>query len=326
MSIADEILELQTTEGKLATDKIDIEAVITTKGGTLSQNSGFDTFAADIATIPSQDDTEFKNLIQRTGTSITIPNGTTKIGGHVFQEYTNIRNIIIPHSVTAIGASAFSGCTNLADIVLPNIVTLGAKFMENCASIDRIVIPSITSIEGSSFSGCVNLEIAILLLGTNYDYYWGIRNSAFSNCKKLQKIVIASDRALLQLGSLNTFSNTPFAGYNSLVGTAYVPHIQVTTGGVTKWLKEWYQEATNWSSLYQNGTCVFVEMAEQTFAGDGTTTAFTMTNPPSEIFYIRINGDYIREYEYTYENGVITFNEAPANNASIVVFYDGGTV
>ena len=45
MSIASQITAL-------GTDKTDIANAITAKGGTLSQNYGFDTFAADIANIP----------------------------------------------------------------------------------------------------------------------------------------------------------------------------------------------------------------------------------------------------------------------------------
>lgn len=45
MSIANQIAALNA-------DKTDIAAAITAKGGTLSQNAGFDTFATDIANIP----------------------------------------------------------------------------------------------------------------------------------------------------------------------------------------------------------------------------------------------------------------------------------
>lgn len=45
MSIANQIAALNA-------DKTDIAAAITAKGGTLSQNAGFDTFAAEIANLP----------------------------------------------------------------------------------------------------------------------------------------------------------------------------------------------------------------------------------------------------------------------------------
>ena len=56
--------------------------------------------------------------------------------------------------------------------------------------------------------------------------------------------------AICALGNTNSFTNTPMAGYNSLTGTVYVPEDLISS----------YQTATNWSTLYNNGTVTFTKI------------------------------------------------------------------
>lgn len=48
--------------------------------------------------------------------SISLPNGTTKIGNNAFMGCSKLRRIVIPASVMEIGGLAFMGCENLSDI------------------------------------------------------------------------------------------------------------------------------------------------------------------------------------------------------------------
>ena len=57
-----------------------------------------------------------KSLIERTATSITIPNSVTSIGSNAFSHYTALTSVTIPNHVTSIGVGVFSYCTNLTDI------------------------------------------------------------------------------------------------------------------------------------------------------------------------------------------------------------------
>ncbi len=57
-----------------------------------------------------------KSLIERTATSITIPNSVTSIGSGAFYGCDSLTSVTIPASVTTIGIRAFSGCTSLTDI------------------------------------------------------------------------------------------------------------------------------------------------------------------------------------------------------------------
>ena len=49
-------------------------------------------------------------------TTLTIPNGVTKIGNKAFNDCYKLASVTIPNSVTKIDLAAFSGCTSLASV------------------------------------------------------------------------------------------------------------------------------------------------------------------------------------------------------------------
>ena len=56
-------------------------------------------------------------------TSVTIPDGVTKIGNYAFNGCKALTSVTIPNSVTFIGGSAFYGCEALTSVTIPNSVT-----------------------------------------------------------------------------------------------------------------------------------------------------------------------------------------------------------
>ena len=74
----------------------------------------------------------------------------------------------------------------------------------------------------------------------------GIGANAFANCYSLTKLVIRKT-SVCTLGNTSAFTNTPMSGYNGLTGTVYVPSSLISN----------YQTATNWKTLYNNGTVTF---------------------------------------------------------------------
>lgn len=64
-----------------------------------------------------------------------------------------------------------------------------------------------------------------------------------------------------------------------------------------------------------------VSALTQTFAGNGSTTAFTVTDKPEKLIGVTVDGTATTEYSYDKSSGVLTFNTAPASGKAIIVTY-----
>lgn len=116
----------------------DVAAAIKAKkgGSTPIPAANFDT---EIANLPSGDDSILISLIDRTATSIEIPEGTTRIGSNAFRGCTGLTSITIPDSVTRIGSDAFNGCIGLTSITIPDSVTsIGYNAFYGCTNLTEI--------------------------------------------------------------------------------------------------------------------------------------------------------------------------------------------
>jgi hypothetical protein len=81
-----------------------------------------------------------KEYIERTITSIDIPNTVTSIGISAFSGCTSLTSITIPSSVTSIGDRAFEDCDSLTSINIPSSVTSIGYTAFRCESLTSIII------------------------------------------------------------------------------------------------------------------------------------------------------------------------------------------
>ncbi len=212
----------------------DVAAAIKAKKGddTAIPAANFDT---EIANLPSGDgegsgdNTTLISLIDRTATSIEIPEGTTSIGVYAFRGCTGLTSIMIPDSVTSIGAGAFGSCTSLTSITIPDSVTsIGYSVFSGCSGLTSITIPhSVTSIGEFAFYDCTGLTSITIGNGVT-----SIGNSMFRGCTNLTEIDFSTHNAVPTLADTSAFSNTSA----SLV-------IKVPSALVDEW-----KAATNWST------------------------------------------------------------------------------
>jgi len=147
---------------RIQSAKTDIKEAIEAKGVTIPSSATIDTYADYVASIPSGgggDVTTIQKLIDRSITSIGIPNGTTTIGSHAFNYCNHLSSVTIPSSVMYINSYAFANCTSLSSITIPNsVINISNNVFEFCSSITSIDIPSgVTYIGGGAFQWCTSL-------------------------------------------------------------------------------------------------------------------------------------------------------------------------
>ncbi len=73
--------------------------------------------------------------------------------------------------------------------------------------------------------------------------------------------------------------------------------------------------------LFVDGCIMNVSTLSKTFAGDGSTKTFTLTDKPASVISVTVDGEVSSDYSYEETTGVITFTTAPASGKSIVVTY-----
>ncbi len=145
--------------------------------------------AQAIRDLPNGSNDDVKGLIERSLTSIIIPDGVTSIGNYAFSNCANLANITIPESVTSIGSYAFSNCANLANISIPESVTsIGSNTFFSCTNLASITIPeSVTSIGTYIFRNCANLTSVTIPNSVT-----SIGNYLFYNCYRLTNITLGN--------------------------------------------------------------------------------------------------------------------------------------
>ena len=112
--------------------KSDIKNAITDKGGSVGND--FKTYAQAITNLPSGGGNEdLINLIEGDITSLTIPEGTTKIVAYAFYFYSSLTDVTIPSTVISIGQTSFCNCSALTAITILATTppTLGSSVFVN---------------------------------------------------------------------------------------------------------------------------------------------------------------------------------------------------
>ena len=137
----------------------------------------------------------------------------------------------------------FSSSSQLETLDLPSLTNAGSQYsFAYLRKLTHINVPKLTSITSSAFTDCSVLPELDLPSVTS------IEKNAFQNCSTLTKIILRSE-VLCTLSNINAFKGTPFAS-GGTGGTVYVPQALISS----------YQTATNWSTLYAEGTCNFVSL------------------------------------------------------------------
>ena len=110
--------------------------------------------------------------------AVTLPEGTTLIGGSAFKDCAFITSVTLPEKLLSIGNYAFSGCTGLTRVVLPaGLTAIPDRCFNNCEKLPGIAIPeTVTSIGSCAFRYCsaltaITLPQGLQTLGANAFLY-----------------------------------------------------------------------------------------------------------------------------------------------------------
>lgn len=189
-------------------------------------------------------------------TAISLPAltscGTLFLGNkHVF---TVIDGTMLPLLATCV-SGAFNGDTITTSLTLPSWTGLGytaASGTGHFRGMTKLVtlnLPKCEHIGGNECNGDAKLETVLLsktstAAGSKY-----IRNYAFQNCAKLNKLVLYGS-VMWTLDNIGAFSGSPFAS-GKAGGTLYVPQSMIAT----------YQADTNWATIigYTNNSIAAIE-------------------------------------------------------------------
>ena len=108
-------------------------------------------------------------------TSLTLPDGITKIGDYAFKGCSGLTSLTLPDGITEIGDGAFSYCSGLTSLTLPDGITkIGDGAFSGCSGLTSIYVyaEKVPKIGSNEFVG-VDAKKCILYvpMGT-YDDYW----------------------------------------------------------------------------------------------------------------------------------------------------------
>lgn len=118
-------------------------------------------------------------------TSVSVPNGTTGIGGYAFKDHYMLTSATISYGVTSIGNYAFYKCSKLTSIIIPGSVKhIGDRAFNGCGLTSLTLSSGLESIGASAFAGCSMATVVIPEGVTSIGDY------AFDYCYKLTSVTI----------------------------------------------------------------------------------------------------------------------------------------
>ena len=157
-----------------------------------SSNAKYIIEYASVSKIPYYGDIPFtisgSTLVSynRSGGTVTVPDGIKVIGKSAFEDCWEVTKISLPAETEIIEESAFYGCSSLTSISLSGIKRIGRSAFSECTSLRSISIPEgITRVDDHLFENCNSLN-NITLPNT----LKSIGISAFASCSNLKSIII----------------------------------------------------------------------------------------------------------------------------------------
>ena len=179
-------------------------------------------------------------LVARTLTEY-INETVTRIGNYAFGNFASLEYVSLPNVTEIEGGNHFASCTMLKRVNIPNLqksISSSGNNFRQCTALEELRIPLYNGI--LAVSGCTSLKV--YEVATPYN----IPASAFSGLTSFETLVLHCTK-VIPLANISAFTGTPFAE-GGTGGKVYVPQQYI----------DGFKTQTNWSALYEAGTCEFV--------------------------------------------------------------------
>ena len=214
---------------------------IRTKGGTFASMTADQAIAA-VEAIPSGGGATVDDVATGAFPSGDITLSVLPTRQSAFFGYPSIHKVTATYN--SLGGDAAANLfqqSSITEFVSHNALKINTSWFFRCANLTKVTAPKSTWYDYQAFAECANLEVADLGTGAIN------RGIVFLGCKKLQTVILRST-SVCPLGNVSNFNQSPFhpAGGTGITGTGtlYVPSSLVAS----------YKTATNWSTLYSDGT------------------------------------------------------------------------
>jgi hypothetical protein len=148
----------------------------------------------------------------------------------------------------------FQDCKQLEKVSLPNVISASTYCFYACSKLKDVNLPKLGTLPERLLSSCSELERFDTVAGA-------IQSYALHGSAKFKYLILRKEGTICTLGHATCVGGTFFDyGVTTTYGLCLVPSALISQ----------YQAATNWSVLYNAGTCVFLALEDYTL--DGTIT------------------------------------------------------
>ena len=233
--------------------------------------------------------------------AVTLPEGTTLIGGSAFKDCAFITSVTLPEKLLSIGNYAFSGCTGLTEIVIPDsVTTIGSYAFSGCTGLTRVVLPAgLTAIPDWCFNNCEKLPgIAIPETVTS------IGSCAFRYCSALTAITLPQGLQTLGGNAFLYCENLPYVDVpDTLESADYIIASDTTQLRCSIGSSAAYALSKKNNSFYNNGYRLCYTYADR----DGSVTGLALSKYEGTDAETRVPDGVTELWGFCfYENSVVT--------------------
>lgn len=225
-------------EGKVVSDG----ALVAQTSDTVTTNDTYDTTLINSLTVNVSGGGGNEDALLDGSLTTLYNDQITSLRGSVFYAYSALKSVSLPNVTEISGHRSFNQC-GINTISLPKVTTIPNYTFNECQSLTSIPkesFPLLTTINDYGFYNCQHLEIA------DFQSLTKIKGNAFARCFLLSTLIIRTN-SVCELNNITAFDNTPMRGRDGKSGIIYVPFSLVDS----------YKTASNWSTIYGNGTCTF---------------------------------------------------------------------